>query len=316
MRAPPYLVSFENLEDFYQSLADDTVVLHKTEIDALAAQNLPPVVSIRCLAVMFGYSPKLVGSFLKKTEKYYRVFDIRSGKKKRRIEAPKVGLKVIQKWLGEYLSNGITLNECVYGFVPGRSYVTAAKKHLNARWVYSIDIENFFQTTPHDMVRQAFINLGYPDRGAAIAAKLCCYGGHLAQGSPASPVLSNLIFSELDTLIAARANELQITYTRYADDLVFSGSGAFPEEIKNIKNLIEDRGWKIATRKEHFAELPNRLKVHGLLVHGNTVRLTKGYRNKIRAYKHLLEGNRVTDTDMARIKGHINLADHIEAQSS
>ena len=315
MRAPPFLVSFDSAEEYFSALSDETISLHKNQIIDLINKRLPPLVSIRCLAVLFGFSPKFIGSLLTHTEKYYRVFKIKKGKKIRQIQAPKIGLKVIQKWLTEHLSKTVQLEECAYGFVPGKSYVHAAKKHLNAKWIYSVDIENFFQTTSILKVKEVFLKLGYCEKGAKIVSTLCCYNGYLAQGSPASPVLSNLIFTNLDKIISVEAEKLGITYTRYADDLVFSGKEEFPEEIKKVKNLIEEAGWKISEKKEHFSKLPNRLKVHGLLVHGDFVRLTKGYRNKIRAFRYLMQANKVDKKDVSRIGGHITLAHHIELQA-
>ena len=91
------------------------------------------------------------------------------------------------------------------------------------------------------------------------------------------------------------------------------GKGEFPEGIKtSVRTVIESQGWKIAEQKERFAKRPNRLKVHGLLVHGEKPRLTKGYRNKIRAFKHLLANERVTSEDIARLKGHISYARSID----
>jgi RNA-directed DNA polymerase len=315
MRTPPFLISFEDKNDYFQALLPDTLDAYKISLDSLINKRLPPIVSIRCLAVLFGLSPKFIGSLLTKTDNYYRIFTIKKGKKNRIIEAPQVGLKVIQKWIATHLSENVTLHESVHGFVPKKSYVSAAKVHLQSKWVYSIDIENFFQSTSIEKVKNAFIKLGYPEHGAMIASKLCCYKGHLAQGSPASPVLSNIIFKSLDDKISILANELSVQYTRYADDLVFSGKGEFPENLYTVKSIIEENQWKIATHKEHLSKSPNRLKVHGLLVHRNHVRLTKGYRNKIRAYTHLYQNGKITEKDRSRICGHLTLAKFINKQS-
>jgi len=148
MRAPPFLVSFENIEGYLLSLSDDSRNTYGEQITRLVERKLPPIVSRRCLAVLFGYSPKFVGSLIINTEKYYRTFYIKKGRKTRRIEAPRVALKVIQKWLSEHLASALVFEDCVHGFVKNRSYVTAAQAHLNANWVYSIDIKDFFQSTP------------------------------------------------------------------------------------------------------------------------------------------------------------------------
>ena len=163
----------------------------------------------------------------------------------------------------------------------------AAAAHCGARWIYSLDIANFFPTTSMRDVAEALEQIGYPPRSARLVASLCCYKEHLAQGSPASPVLSNLVFSQWDQRLTEIATETHSRYTRYVDDLVFSGTQSMPKNLKTrVHPVIDETGWKIAEGKEHIATLPHRLKVHGLLVHGTAPRLTKGYRNRIRAISH------------------------------
>lgn len=313
MNPPPFLISFGSVEHFLKAIPEDVRELYAQDFQALCEKQLPPVVSIRCLATLFGYSAKFTGALYKRSEKYYRTFTIPKGKKRRTINAPKVALKVIQKWFGFHLAEVVKFDGAVYGFVKGRSAVDAAALHCGADWVYSVDIENFFPSTPLAKVVAAVVAIGYPQHGAELIGKLCCYGGGLAQGSPASPVLSNLVFRDADTELAAIANAHKLCFTRYADDVVFSGKGEFPEEIKPaVRNAIESRGWKIAEEKERLAKRPNRLKVHGLLVHGEKPRLTKGYRNRIRAFRHLLAKHAIDDDDFARVMGHISYATSVE----
>lgn len=312
MRAPPYLISFQDVESYLFALSVDKRSLYEADILRLVEKKYPPIVSMTTLGILFGFSPKFIGSLYNKTEKYYRVFEIKKGKKKRRIESPKVGLKVIQKWIAEYLSKALQFDDCVYGFIPNKSYIEAAEQHVGAKWVYSVDIKDFFQSTPKEKVVNALKELGYSDNGAELAAKLCTYKGYLAQGSPASPVLSNLVFKSLDIKIKKKSIDLGVVYTRYADDLVFSGKESFPETLKEIKNLIRQEGWELSDKKEYLAASPNRLKVHGLLVHKDRINLTKGYRNKLRAYRHLIKNHKIKEPDIPIIQGHINFADHIE----
>jgi len=313
MIAPPLLVSFSSPKQLLKAISPELSAAHGDQILKLMSLGLPPVVSIRCLAIMFGYSPKFVGALYKRTERYYRIFTIHKGKHKRVIHAPRVALKVIQKWFGFHLADSLKFDESVYGFVKGKSAVKAASVHCGANWIYSLDISGFFPTTPIEKVQESLTFIGYPVHGAEIISKLCSYRGFLAQGSPASPVLSNLVFKEVDRKLVRLAKRFDIRYTRYADDVVFSGKHDFPASLKSqAKNTIESSGWKLASEKEYFAERPNRLKVHGLLVHGKRPRLTKGYRNRIRAYKHLLEVNKVAENDVPRIKGHVAYAKSVE----
>ncbi len=275
--------------------------------------KLPPVVSVRALACLFGVSGKFVGALRNNPERYYRVFTIKKGKKLREIQAPKVGLKVFQKWFGTHLAANIELPATVFGFVSGRSAPMAAGVHCNARWVYSVDLANFFPSTPRSRVVSALESLGYPRHGAELAASLCCFHGGLAQGSPASPVLSNLVFGREDLRLKQLASEYELRHTRYADDIVFSGRDEIPNDLPGrVLEILTDGGWRTNGEKEHLAVLPHRLKVHGLLVHGSSPRLTKGYRNRLRAFRHLQESGKVRASDSSRILGHLNYASSIE----
>lgn len=313
MNAPPLLVSYSSLDDYLSALNDDLRDQHAQEITELVNNNLPPIVSIRCLALLFGYSAKFINSMYIRNYKYYRTFKIRRGRKKREINAPRVALKTIQKWFGYHLSHTLTFNEAVYGFIPERSAVDAAAVHCNAQWVYSVDVKDFFPTTTYEVIKTALQEIGYSDRGADIITKLNCYGDKLAQGSPSSPVLSNLVMRNIDEQLAVISQQNDIRFTRYADDIVLSGVNEFNEEIKEqIQALFNNTCWVLSPKKEYFAALPKRLKVHGLLVHGGRPRLTKGYRNKIRAFKHLVATGNVNEEDIKRIMGHIKYADSVD----
>jgi RNA-directed DNA polymerase len=313
MNAPPLLVSFSSLADYLSALDPSLREEYETEITNLYNQGLPPVVSTRCLAVLFGYSTKFVNAMINRNSKYYRHFSVRKGKKKRVINAPKVALKVIQKWFGYHLANALTFEDLVFGFIEGRSAIEAAGIHKNSKWVFSIDIANFFPTTPQVVVKNEIQTLGYSEKGSSIITTLCCYKENLAQGAPSSPVLSNLTMKNIDIQLFKIATEHGVRVTRYADDIVFSGKEEFPEALRNeAKQIFEDSCWELSNEKEYYASLPQRLKVHGLLVHNERPRLTKGYRNKIRAFRHMLESNKVHEKDRERLAGHINYANSVD----
>lgn len=313
MKPPPFFISYSNQKAFKSALPDLILHKHWQEIEELIQKGFPPAVSHRVIAALFSYSPKFVGAMAYNPKRYYRSFTIPKGKKQREIFAPRVALKVIQKWIGHYLSIAITLDDHVYGFVYGKSAPLAAQVHCNAEWVYSIDIKNFFPSTKKNQVINSLESIGYSNNAAGVIASLCCYNNALAQGSPASPVLSNITFKKADKDLISISEKYGIRLTRYADDITFSGKGEPPLDLaKDIKKLITDFGWQVADDKEHMSQLPHRLKVHGLLVHNEKPRLTKGYRNKIRAYRHMLESKRIKEEDMNRIKGHINYANSVD----
>lgn len=315
MNAAPLLVSFNKIESYLKSLPEKQKERYSREITNLLDKGLPPVVSHYCLAILFGYSLEFVNALAKKQHKFYRTFPLKQGKKIRQIEAPKVSLKVIQKWLGFHLAQSLPFPAHVFGFISGLSALKAAEQHLGGDWVYSIDIKDFFPSITKNQVAQSFKELGYSENGAGLIAKLCCLNERLAQGSPTSPVISNMVMKDIDAGILNIANESKATVTRYADDVVFSGQGLFPDKIKQeVRDLFESSEWSLNEEKEYLAETAKgqRLKVHGLLVMGDKVKLTKGYRNKIRAYRHMIEKGKVSEDDLPRILGHIHYANSID----
>ncbi|MDP5459571.1 reverse transcriptase family protein [Alishewanella sp. SMS8] len=314
MNAAPLLVSFDSIEKYIEALPEKQKTEYSDIISKLHSEGLPPVVSEYCLAVLFGYSMDFIFALSKHPHKFYRTFDIRNGSKTRKINAPRVALKVIQKWLGFHLANASLFPPHVFGFIKGKSFVDAAKAHIDADWVYSVDIENFFPSITHERVATSLITKGYSEHGASLIADLCCLNGALAQGSPTSPVLSNLVMQEADSKLIEIADRYNLNVTRYADDITFSGKGAKnPEFEQELNTLFHEQGLVLNDQKRFYAEKSKgqRLKVHGLLVKEDTVKLTKGYRNKIRAFKHLLNNGKVLEDDIARLTGHVKFSEFV-----
>lgn len=290
------------------------------EIHRLFDLGLPPVTSLNALSVMTGYNPGFVWSLVHRAHRHYRLFQIPKGAGVRQIEAPRVALKAIQKWLSVHFERRWTAQQAVHGFVKGRSHITAAKVHLGSEWVISADIENCFPSTTAGNVRAALTKLGYQTGDSLnVLTPLLCYGTRLSQGAPTSPVISNIALDSVDSQLTAYAAQFGLRFTRYADDIVISGRNdqldvaGGPEAIfRLLRAAFAGTSWTLSERKLSFDQLPKRLKVHGLLVHGEVIRLTKGYRNRIRLYRHLLASGLVMDEDLRRVRGHLNYAEQID----
>ncbi len=303
----------ETPSELIQAMGEQCSRKEAREIQRLFSLGLPPITSRESLSVMLGYNPGFIWSLLNRTHKYYRKFEIPKGSRTREIYAPKIALKAIQKWLGHHFERAWQPSEHIFGFVPGRSHIQAAAKHLSARWVYSIDLENYFPSVSERRVQEALRSLGYSSpESLSIISTLCCLKGSLVQGSPASPVLSNMVLQKLDRRLTKLAERSNCVFTRYADDIVFSSSSVDPGNLPRLVNsqVVKD-GWAISERKVSLSILPERLKVHGLLVHGDRLRLTKGYRNRVRAFHHLLNQGKIKGDDLNMVNGHLNYASQI-----
>jgi len=174
----------------------------------------------------------------------YTTFEIpkRSGGKPI-IRAPEARLKLLQQRLQELLQR--CLNELedpanprkalAHGFVPGKSIITNARQHQRRRYVLNVDIKDFFPSLNFGRVRGFFISdnrFALNPAVATVIAQIACFNNELPQGSPCSPIVSNLIGHVLDVRLARLAREHKVTYSRYADDLTFSTNKQdFPQEL-------------------------------------------------------------------------------------
>lgn len=306
-------MSFRALQDLLAALPSDLAAQSKQELEFLTEKGLPPAVSTRIVAVLFGLSPRFVGALQKKARNYYRVFDIPKGRSSRRIEAPKVGLKIIQKWVSFHLAKAVRLPDCVHGFVTGRSFVSAASAHCGAEWVMSLDIRDFFPSVSSQRLFEPLQEVGYQRHSIETLLRLCTLQDHLPQGAPSSPVLSNLAFLRTDSELVQLAASQGCVYTRYADDLVFSGKGDLPPNLlRSIRSVLKSHFWRVSENKLVVTKVSHLAHVHGLNVGGCSPRLPKAYRRWLRLARHLLIKGRVSEHQAAVYRGHLAFAASVQ----
>lgn len=130
-------------------------------------------------------------------------------------------------------------------FVKRRSIKSNAKFHRNKKIILTIDIKDFFGSINKEKVLEIFKGLGYTDPLVQTFSSLCTLRNSLPQGAPTSPALSNLVFINLDLLIFDYCTKNEIHYSRYADDLTFSGDFEVGKTIKFISDLLLENGYTI-----------------------------------------------------------------------
>lgn len=193
----------------------------------------------------------------------------------RMISAPDKDLQAIQSTIYSRILSSVTIvHPAAVGFRCGRSVVDNAAPHLGKRYVLKMDIHDFFGSIRSPRVRQTFKKIGYPENVSKVLGALCCLHRHLPQGAPTSPALSNIVGYEMDRKLAALAAEYGVTYTRYADDLTFSGD-VFPKEqiILQVKRIIRDEKFEPNHKKTHFMNQSSRKIITGVSV-ASGVKLT------------------------------------------
>lgn len=266
------------------------------------------------LAILLGFKPKAMSYILyKKTPaQNYSSFPIpkRSGGT-RIIDAPADDLKGLQSRLSDLLQDCISdINEgkkisgsIAHGFRRKRSIITNARCHRAKRFVFNVDLENFFGMINFGRVRGFFIsnnNFKLDPNVATVIAQIACYNNGLPQGSPCSPVISNLIAHILDIKLAALAEKHGCDYSRYADDLTFStnkrmfpraiarAAAATPHDWKagaELKKIIKDAGFSINKKKTRMQYEQSRQDVTGLVVN-RKVNTRAEYEKTVRAMAH------------------------------
>lgn len=249
--------------------------------------------SLTDLAKLLGFTPKGASYILYKTDaaKKYRNFQIpkKSGGV-RIIHAPEAQLALLQSRLAELLYACVHDRKkddprfwfASHGFHKGRTIISNAEVHKRHRFVFNLDLEDFFGTINFGRVRGFFINdsmFALEPKVATIIAQIACHNNALPQGSPCSPVISNLIGNILDSRLLALARDERCTYTRYADDLTFSTNeklfstkiavnvhGAEWEVGTKLRKTIEKSGFFINPTKTRMSLRRSRQTVTGLVV--------------------------------------------------
>lgn len=213
----------------------------------------------------------------------YEVYYVRGRHKERKITAPSMPLKLRQQWILEEVLEKLKVHDCCHGFVRGRSILTNARLHMNHPVIYNLDIKNFFPSVKAEQVRQVFMRAGYSRAAAGGLTELCCYEEMLPQGAPTSPYLANLVLCQMDTALAGFCGQKGITYTRYADDMSFSGYTDVEQQYgEALQAIVRSYGFSINEEKTRCYREPHRKIVTGLVVKAEGVFIPKGFKRKLR----------------------------------
>lgn len=297
-------------------------------------------------AALLGITPKFLTHTLyaRSVDTQYYQFKIpkKSGGD-RIINAPGPELKDIQSRLSLLLLDcydEIDAARCTpstlsHGFARKKSIISNAKNHLHKKNVLNIDLDSFFDSFNFGRVRGFFIknkNFNLHHDIATVIAKIACLNNSLPQGSPCSPIITNLITHILDILLAALAKKNGCTYTRYADDITFSTRKNFfpPELVLNVDHQyrvgarleleINRSGFNVNASKTRVQYQYSRQDVTGLVVN-NKVSIKSEYWRTTRAMCHSVfksgefsinKNNSLVLGNINELEGRLNFIDSID----
>jgi len=245
----------------------------------------------------------------------------------RRIHAPVKGLKSILRSLNFVLQCVYEPHKAATGFVLNKSIVDNAKAHVGNRFVYNLDLKDFFHSFDRNRVKMGFIyepfNLGGEQEPLAfLLASLCTHPFEidgemktmLPQGSPTSPTITNILCKKLDRKLTGLANRFGAKYTRYADDITFSSPHNFytREDFQNelLRIIEEDQQLEINPKKTRLQKTANRQEVTGLVVN-ERVNVRRRYIKQVRMWIFFWEkygyekAQQVFERDYIPDKGHV-----------
>ncbi|QOX65112.1 RNA-directed DNA polymerase [Anoxybacterium hadale] len=249
----------------------------------LIDSSLPVIFDKRHLSLLLGIELEELTTILATLEEnYYNEMSIpKKSEGYRTLNVPAMKLKMIQRWILDNILEHIPVSDHVTGFCKERSIVTNAKKHIGKQCVISFDIKDFFPTIDIESIFMVFYYYGYTKEISYALARLCTYDGYLPQGSPASPYISNILCLKLDKRLSLLAEKYVADYTRYADDITFSGNYGLSNIINIVKNIIQEEGFTVNERKIRVKYKHQRQEVTGLIVSDNKVSVSKLYKRKL-----------------------------------
>jgi RNA-directed DNA polymerase len=230
-------------------------------------------------------------------QRHYRYTWIPKRGGHRLLEAPKQRLRTVQRYILDDIVAHIPPHAAAHGFRAQHSIATFAAPHVGRDVVIRLDLQAFFTSVFQPRVAAIFESAGYPERVARTLSALCTHGTpadvlsaspsraeavldpmvlprlrmpHLPQGAPTSGALANLAAYGLDVRVAALANSLDATYTRYADDLVISGNRALaraaPTIIARVGAIAIEEGFTLNFRKTRVMTAATSQRITGLVV--------------------------------------------------
>lgn len=290
------------------------------------ARGFPPILTLGHLCEHTGTPYTYLRRIVERQHDPYRVFSIRKRSGGRRnICVPEAPLRRVQRALSRsVLALGeVHPTSCAYS--PGSSPLRCAEQHVGCKWLIKADIQQFFESISEIQVYRVFRQLGYQPLIAFELARLTTrvlppgkrydraqwrrsggreyviesyvypFIGHLPQGAPTSPMLSNLAMVRLDAECQTLAESHGMVYTRYSDDLIFSTADCSfcrrraHEVIGQVYAIMRRTGLRPRTTKTSVSPPSSRKVVLGLLVDGKSPRLTREFRRKMECHVHYIK---------------------------
>ncbi len=237
----------------------------------------------------------------------------------RLLEIPDRQTLALQRRILRRLLTRLKAHQCAVGFEQGLSIVDAARPHTGKEVVIRIDIRRFFESTSSDRVMEWLRSIGWDAPSAEFLTAIVTWQGHLPQGAPTSPRLSNLVNARLDAALEELAGRFNGDYTRYADDITLSFNTRSGRKVRGIiqvvRRLLKQAGYQMHGKKTRVLRKHQRQIVLGLTVN-EKVSVPRHIRRRLRAIRHHVSAGRSATMSAAQLQGWTSYESMVEQNSS
>lgn len=320
----------------------------------LERQDLPIIFSLKHLSKITEIDYFFLRQVIGRVAKPYRNFKI--AKKKRGeyriISAPFPGLLRLQKWINSEILSKLEVHHSATAYSKGASIYLNALPHCKSKWLIKMDLESFFHSVNEHEVFKVIHSLGYTSILSFEIARLLTmvprfydlpevstkykfYNGlygFLPQGAPTSPVVSNIIFKQIDQKIYDYCESVGLAYTRYADDISISSKKDFSRDkcvkvIRDIRQILYDHGFYLNNSKTKIIPPGAKKIVTGLTVNDETPRVQREVKDYIESNLKFIRTNgaisharfhkyKLTSSLRSHLKGMILFVQSIEKEKA
>ena len=201
---------------------------------------------------------------------------------KRILSVPDEPLKRIQRAIARRLLAAVPVSSCAKAYKPGGSVRQNAACHVGKERLLKLDIYRFFDSISYSAVKERVFSADRYSEPIRILLSMLCYRGDvLPQGAPTSPLISNIILCGFDKRVGEWCEERGIGYTRYCDDMTFSGCFREDEVVAFVAGELKQEGFVLNERKTRCLGRGSKKTVTGVVVN-QKINAEKAYRREIR----------------------------------
>lgn len=216
-------------------------------------------------------------------EKNYKVYKIKKHNGNyRTIYSPNPLLKSIQRKILKNILNNKKVSKYAKAYKKGISIKENALPHLNQPLILKLDITDFFENIEYyDIYRSCFGIEYFPPSVGHLLTTLCTYESRLPQGAPTSAYISNIILRDFDEEIGNWCEKNNINYTRYSDDMTFSGDFNPHEIISLVRKKLYYLNLKLNNKKIKVINNSQQQRITGIVVN-KKIQVSSSYRQELR----------------------------------